>query len=161
MRAGRYFAAASAKRLATSKQCRDQDDRGDSVGNSEVAPFNPVTSSESIGDRKGGAPEGRAERNDDHGNQNKNDRVAQRNPLQGRLDEEANSGRGQHVLHSIEGLAVQSVKHRPVRLLGGDEMRQDGGESVGPPVPRGHQQQNNDKNSVRRKKERDFAIGKA
>ena len=116
--------------------------------------------SEMVGDGKGRAPERRAEGNDNHGNQNENHGIAQRNPLQRRLDEEANPGRDQHVLHGIESLAVQSVKHRPVRLLRGDEMSEDCGQSVGPPVPHRHQQQNNDQNSVRRKKKRNFAIGK-
>jgi hypothetical protein len=59
--------------------------------------------------------------------------IAQRNPLQRRLDEEANRGRRRHVLHGIENLAV-SVKHRPVRLLRGNEMSEYRGR-VRPPVP--------------------------
>ena len=45
-------------------------------------------SSETVGDGKGRAPERRAEGNDDHGNQNENECVAQRNPVQRRLDEQ-------------------------------------------------------------------------
>ena len=46
-----------------------------------------------------------------------------------------------------------------MRLLGRQKMSARGGEYVGPPLPGGDEQQDGNKNRVRGKKERDFAVG--
>ena len=53
----------------------------------------------------------------------------------------------------------QCVQRRPVRLLRRQKMSARGGECIGPPLPSGDEQQNGNKNRVRGKKERDFAVG--
>ena len=51
------------------------------------------------------------------------------------------------------------VHRRPARLLRRQKMRAGGGEHVGPPVPRGDEQQDGEENRLRGKKERDLAVG--
>ena len=63
-------------------------------------------------------------------------------------------------LHRIERLALQRVERRPVRLLRGEVVTASGGQRVGPPVPRGDEQQNGNEDRVRRKEQRDLAVGK-
>ena len=46
-----------------------------------------------------------------------------------------------------------------MRLLSRQKMSARGGECIGPPLPGGDEQQNGNKNRVRGKKERDFAVG--
>ena len=55
--------------------------------------------------------------------------------------------------------AVNAYNWRPLRLLGRHKMSTGGGEHVGPPVPNGDEQQDAEQNRVRRKKERDLAVG--
>ena len=45
-------------------------------------------------------------------------------------------------------------------LLRGDEVRNHGGQRVGPPVPRGHEQQNGNQHRVRRKNSDTLLSGK-
>ena len=113
-----------------------------------------------IGDGEGGPPEGRPERNDDHRDQDEEDGFTKADEIEPRLDEQADPGGRQEALHGIEGLAVQRIERRPTRLLRGDEMTAGGGQRVGPPVPGGDEQQNGDEDRVRRKEERDLAVGK-
>ncbi len=47
-----------------------------------------------------------------------------------------------------------------MRLLRGDEMTARGGERVGPPMPGRGEQQDGNKDRVRREKKRDLAVGK-
>ena len=143
------------------QKCRHQDDGRHRVRDAQVAPFDPIAGAETVGDRKGRAPEGGPERNEHHGDEDEEDRVAKRDRLEGRLDQEANPRRRRDAFHGVERLAGQRVQRRPVRLLGRQEMSAGGGEHVGPPVPGGDEQQDGEQNRVRRKEERDLAVGEA
>ena len=66
-------------------------------------------SAETIGDRKGRAPESGPKRNDHHRDEDEEDRVTKRDGLERRLDQQANPGRCPDILHRVEHLAVQCV----------------------------------------------------
>ena len=76
-------------------------------------------SSKTIGDRKGGAPEGGPKRNDDHRNQDKDDGFTKRDRLSGDLMNMRIPAAAETHLHGIESLAVQCIERRPMRLLRG------------------------------------------
>ena len=95
--------------LDTQQDCRHQNDRCDSIRDSQVAPLDPVMSSKMIGDREGGAPKGGRTRNDDNRNQNKNDRIAAGDQFERSLDKDTKPRGCEYVLDGVENLTVQSV----------------------------------------------------
>ena len=145
--------------VRTQQKYRHQDDGRDRIRDAQVAPFDPVASAETVGDRKGSTPQGGPKRHEHHGDEDEENRVTKRDRLEGRLDQKANPRRCRDALHRVERLAGQCVHRRPARLLGRQEMSADGGEYVGPPVPGGDEQQDAEQNRVRGKEERDLAVG--
>ncbi len=156
---GQGSRASDEQMVRTQQKCRHQDDGRYRIRDSQVAPFDPIASAETVGDRKGSTPEGGPERNEHHGDEDEENRVTKRDRLEGRLDQNANPGRCRDAFHSVERLGGQCVQRRPARLLGRQKMSAGGGEYVGPPVPGGDEQQDAKQNRVRGKKERDFAVG--
>jgi hypothetical protein len=141
------------------QNCRHQDDGRHRIGDSQVAPFDPVARAEAVGHRKGSAPKGGSKGNEHHRDEDEGSRVTKGKRLEGGLNQDANPGRRRDGLRRVENFAVQCVQRRPLRLLGGDKMRARGGQRVGPPVPRGDQQQDGNKGRVRGEEEGDFAVG--
>ena len=139
--------------VRTQQEYRHQDDGRYRVRDSQVAPFDPVASAETVGDRKGSTPEGGPERNEHHCDEDEENRVTKRDRLEGGLDQKANPRRCRDAFHSVESLGGQCVESRPVRLLRRQKMSAGGGEYVGPPVPGGDEQQDAKQNRVRGKKE--------
>ena len=153
-RRGRQGSRASDEQMVrTQQKCRHQDDGRDRIRDSQVAPFDPILSAETEGDRKGSTPEGGPKRNEHHCEKDKESRVTKSDRLEGRLDQNADPRRCRDAFHSVENLAGQCVQRRPVRLLGRQEMSAGGGEYVGPPVPGGDEQQDAKQNRLRGKKE--------
>ena len=151
--------ASDEQMVRTQQKCRHQDDGRDRIRDSQVEPFHPIPSAETVGDRERSPPEGGPKGNEHHGDEDEENRVTKRDRLEGRLDQQANPRRCRDAFHSVESLAGQCVQWRPVRLLGGQKMSAGGGEYVGPPVPSGDEQQDAKQNGLRRKKEGDFAVG--
>ena len=142
------------------QKCRHQDDGRHRIRDSQVAPFDPIASAETVGDRKGSSPEGGPKRNEHHRDEDEDNRVTKRERLEGRFDQDANPGRCRDILDRVESLAVQCVQRRPVRLLGRQKMSARGGECIGPPMPSGDEQQNGNKDRVRGKKRETLLSGK-
>ena len=63
------------------------------------------------------------------------------------------------MLNGVENLALQGVHGRPVRLLCREKMSARGRENIDPPLPRGNTEKDGNEDGVRRKEERDFAVG--
>ena len=139
--------------VGTQQKCRNQDDGGDRIRDSEIAPFDPIVGAETVGDRKGSPPEGGPKRHEYHRDEDEEHRVTERDRLEGRLDQHANPRRCPDILDSVENLAVESVDGRPVRLLGRQKMSARGRERIGPPLPGGNEQQNGNEDRVRGKEE--------
>ena len=156
---GQGSRASDEQMVRAQQKCRHQDDGRHRIRDAQVAPFDPIASAETVGDRKGSTPEGGPERNEHDGDEDEENRVTKRDRLEGRLDQDANSRRCRDALHGVERLGGQCVQRRPLRLLGRQKMRAGGGEYVGPPVPGGDEQQDAEQNRVRGKKERDLAVG--
>ena len=150
---GQGSRASDEQMVRTQQKCRHQDDGRHRIRDSQVAPFDPIASAETVGDRKGSTPEGGPKRNEHHGDEDEENRVTKRDRLEGRLDQNANPRRCRDAFHRVESLAGQCVQRRPVRLLGRQKMSAGGGEYVGPPVPSGDEQQDAKQNRVRGKKE--------
>ena len=158
---GQGSRASDEQMVGAQKQCRHQDDGRHRIRDAQVAPFDPIAGAETVGDRKGRTPEGGSKRHEHHGDEDEEDRVTKRGRLDGRPDQHANPRRCRDALHGVVRLGGQRVHRRPARLLRRQEMRADGGEDVGPPMPGGDQQQRAEQNRVRRKEEGDFAVGEA
>ena len=155
------FAQPFPQQLDADQYDRHEHDGRDAVRHSQVAPFHPVVSAIAIGDGKGGAPEGDAERNQDYRVHHEDDGFTKTDEMEGRLDEHADAGGRQDDARGIEGLALQGVERRPACLLRGDEVSASRGQYVCPPMPGRHEQQHGDENRVRRKEQRDLAVGEA
>ena len=139
--------------MRTQQQYRHQNGGRYRIRDSQVAPFDPIVSAETVGDRKGSPPEGGPKRNDHHGDEDEEHRVAKGDRFQGRRDQNANPRRCQDAFHRVERLAGQGVHRRPVRLLRRQKVSAGGGEYVGPPVASGHEQQDAKQHRLRGKKE--------
>jgi hypothetical protein len=151
---GRQGSRASDEQVVrTQQKCRHQDDCGYRIRDSQVAPFDPIASAETVGDCKGSPPERGPERHEHHGDEDEENRVTKRDRVDGRLDQNANPSRRQDTFHSIERLGGQCVQGGPLRLLGRQKVGAGGREYVGPPVSSGDQQQDAEQNRVRGKKE--------
>ena len=83
--------ASDEQMVRTQQQDRHQDDGRHRIRDSQVAPFDPIASAETVGDRKGSTPEGGPERNEHDGDEDEENRVPQRDRLDGRLDQECES----------------------------------------------------------------------
>ena len=92
--------------MRAQQNCRHQYDCRYSVGNSQVAPLDPVASAETVGNRKGRTPEGGPERNEHDCDEDEDHRVTKRERLEGRFNKDANPGRCGNILDRVESLAV-------------------------------------------------------
>ena len=114
--------------VPTQKEYWHQDDSRDRIRDAQVAPFDPVVSAETVGNRKGSTPEGGPERHEHYGDEDEENRVTKRERLERRLDQSTDQGRCRDALHRVESLGGQCVQRRPVRLLGRQKMSAGGAE---------------------------------
>ena len=91
--------------IRAQQKCRNHDDGCHRIRDSQVSPFDPIVSAETIRYRKGSSPEGGPKRNKHHGDEDEDNRVTKCKRLEGRSDQDAYPGRCRDDLHSIEKLA--------------------------------------------------------
>ena len=102
---GQGSRASDEQMVRTQQKCRHEDDGRYRIRDSQVAPFDPILSAETVGDRKGSPPEGGPKRNEHHRDKDEENRVTKRDRLEGRLNQNANPRRCRDAFHSVESLA--------------------------------------------------------